>query len=141
MKYAAKKTWPEKSPSWEHEGDADNVDAFAKEFATIEQLGLDAEFVVMSKDGAEQGVRFFRVAGASPYELAPAGPRVGGEPATPQAEPPAATDDESLSEPVALPSLGPVISMIGYMGKVAIIATLGIAAMAVVISYLRSWLG
>jgi hypothetical protein len=141
VKYAAKKTWPEKSPSWEHQGDADNVDAFAKEFATIEQLGLDAEFVVMTKDGGDQGIRFFRVASVSPYQFAPAGPHSGSDSTSGAAAPADADGEEAPSEPEGLPSLSPVISMIFYMGKVGLIAALAIAAMAGVMSYVRSWLG
>ena len=36
MKFAAKRTWPEKASSWEHEGDADSAQGFALEFATSE---------------------------------------------------------------------------------------------------------
>ena len=48
---------------------------------------------------------------------------------------------EDESEPVGLPNLSPVISMLFYMGKVAFIATAGIALMALIITYLRKFLG
>jgi hypothetical protein len=47
---------------------------------------------------------------------------------------------EDDSEPVGLPNLSPVISMLFYMGKVAFIATAGIALMALIITYLRKFL-
>ncbi|MBK1719692.1 hypothetical protein [Thiocystis violacea] len=146
MKFAAKRTWPEKSSSWEHQGDADAVEAFASEFAKIERLAVDTEFVVMGKDGDDQNIRFFRVASTAPYALVPAESRTGGAMASPAPE---RTDTSSAAEsdppetdgdPVALPSIQPVISMVFYMGKVAVIATVGIALMAVFISLLKGWL-
>ncbi len=140
MKFAAKRTWPEKSPSWEHEGDAENAEAFASEFATIEQLAVDTEFVVMTKGGDGQGTRFFRITGNSPYSFVPAEPRA--STAASQAtsvglaEPASAEADE---EQVGMPNLRPVISMLFYMGKVAAIAMGSILVVAVAGHYLRLW--
>lgn len=140
MKFAAKKTWPEKSPSWEHQGDADGVDAFASEFAVIEQLSVDTEFVVMSKEADGQSIHFFRVAGTAPYALVPAQSRTAGVGVESIGSASPGESERSESEEVALPSIQPVISMVFYMGKVAVIATVGIALMAVLISLLKGWL-
>ncbi|BCU07860.1 hypothetical protein [Allochromatium tepidum] len=143
MKFAAKRTWPEKATTWEHEGEADGAESFASEFATLEQLAVDTEFVVMCKEGDAQQALFFRVSDTAPYRLEPAKARTAtGATAAPEAASgpgPSAAEDES--EPVGLPNLSPVISMIFYMGKVAFIATAGIALMAVVISQLKKVLG
>ena len=139
MKFAAKRTWPEKASTWEHQGDADDVESFASEFATLEHLAVDTEFVVMQKEGDSQEARFFRVAASSPYRLEPAGPRTA---ASVPSDAPSTVEEggEEESVPAGLPNLSPVISMIFYMGKVAFIATAGIALMAVVITYLRKFL-
>ncbi|MBK1725224.1 hypothetical protein [Thiocystis violacea] len=139
MKFAAKRTWPEKVSSWEHEGEAETIDAFAMEFATIEQLAADSEFVVMAKEGGAPSTQFFKVTGVAPYTLGSAEPRSASSAAS--APEVAADDPEMEAQPVAMPNLSPVISMFFYMGKVAVIATLGIALMAVVITYLKNWLG
>ncbi|ADC63490.1 hypothetical protein Alvin_2580 [Allochromatium vinosum DSM 180] len=136
VKFAAKRTWPDKATTWEHQGEADDVESFASEFATLEQLAVGAEFVVMCKDEDEQGVRFFRVAATAPCRLEPAEARTAST--ADAGSEPAAGEDES--EPVGLPNLSPVISMIFYMGKVAFIATAGIALMALIITYLRKFL-
>lgn len=137
MKFAAKRTWPEKASSWEHEGEADSIEAFATEFASIEQLAVDSEMVVMTKEGGPSS-QFFKVTGTSPYTLGPADQRSAAAPAASTAE---SVEETSEVEPVGMPSLSPVISMLFYMGKVAVTATLVIAAMAVGITYLKHWLG
>lgn len=139
MKFAAKRTWPDKATTWEHQGEADDAESFASEFATLEQLAADTEFVVMCKDGDGQGVRFFRVAATAPYRLEPAEARAATTAdAGATGQTPEGGEDES--EPVGLPNLSPVISMLFYMGKVAFIATAGIALMALIITYLRKFL-
>lgn len=143
MKFAAKRIWPDKASTWEHQGEADDAQSFASEFATLEQLAVDTEFVVMGRDGDGQEVRFFRIAATTPYRLEPAEARTGtaaGSPDAGSASPqPEGSEDES--EPVGLPNLSPVISMLFYMGKVAVIATAGIALMAVLITQLKKVLG
>jgi hypothetical protein len=142
VKFAAKRTWPDKASTWEHQGEADDAESFASEFATLEQPAVDTEFVVMCKDGDGQGVRFFRVAATAPYRLEPTEARTATTAGTPEAgsTSPAPESSEDESEPVGLPNLSPVISMLFYMGKVAFIATAGIALMALIISYLRKFL-
>ena len=142
MKFAAKRTWPDKATTWEHEGEAKGAESFASEFATLEQLAVDTEFVVMCKEGDAQPPLFFRVAATAPYRLEPAKARTAtGATSAPEAgSSPEPSTDEDESEPVGLPNLSPVISMIFYMGKVAFIATAGIALMAVGISFLRKLL-
>ena len=127
MKYAAKRTWPEKSQAWEHQGDSVSIDAFASEFAVVEQLPVDTEFVVMEKEGDSPTLRFFRVQSAAPCRLTSVEPRGNGS-----VSEPAGTVDHVTgeAETVALPSIRPFISMIFYMGKVGLIATAGIAVLA-----------
>ncbi|TCT20712.1 hypothetical protein [Thiobaca trueperi] len=134
VKYAAKRTWPEKSAVWEHQGEAETAQAFAVEFATIEQLGVDVEFLVMEREGGGE-IQFFRVAGTSPFRVLPAESRAGGVVA------PAATAvDESEPEPIAMPSMSPVISMLTYMARVAFMAILVIAVLGFAMKYIRAWL-
>ncbi len=146
MKFAAKRTWPDKSSSWEHQDDADNVEAFATDFASIEQLAIESEFVVMAREGADPAAQFFRVAAIAPYQLVRVErPRTATAQATPIENSPSAEPEEGAgvdtpSEPVGMPSLSPVISMLFYMGKVGLIATLFIALMAVVLGYVKDWL-
>ncbi|QGU33366.1 hypothetical protein [Thermochromatium tepidum] len=141
MKFAAKRTWPDKSPTWEHHAEADDAQSFALEFATIEQLAVDTEFVVMARGTEVSEPFFFRVAGTAPYRLEPAQRRTGS--ATAVAE--GAVEDtgqgndvgQGDERPVTLPSMGPAISMLFYMGKVLFIATAAIALIALVIEYFR----
>lgn len=141
MKFAAKRTWPDKAATWEHQDEANDAQAFASEFATLEQLTVDTEFVVMCKDGADQTAHYFRVAAVNPYQLEPATARSSS--AAPESATVAETEtpaDDDDAAPVGMPNLSPVISMVFYMGKVAFIATAGIALMAVGISALRRFL-
>ncbi len=134
MKYAAKITWPEKSPSWQHQGESGSAQAFAVEFATVEQLGMDSEFVVMEKEGGSPEIHFFRVVGCSPYRVAAAESRVA--PAQTVDVKPASTvgadapGKEEEAEGAGAISMGPVISLIIYMAKVAVVATASIAGLA-----------
>ncbi|MGQ9659665.1 MAG: hypothetical protein ACUVT0_06135 [Thermochromatium sp.] len=142
MKFAAKKTWPDKATTWEHQGEAGDVQSFALEFAILEQLTTDTEFVVMRKDGDSQEAWFFRVAETAPYRLEPAGARTGGSGSRTPAENSGATGEgDEESAPVGMPSLRPFISMLFYMGKVAFIAIAGVALMAVVITQIRKAFG
>lgn len=136
VKYAAKRTWPEKSAAWEHQGEAETAQAFAVEFATIEQLGVDVEFLVMAREGDGE-IQFFRVVSTSPCQILPAEPRTGGAAAPAAAQIDAADDAPA---PIAI-SLSPVISMMTYMGKVAVMAIVVIGVLAFVMKYIRSLLG
>lgn len=133
MKYAAKITWPEKSPSWQHQGDAGSAQAFAIEFATLEQLGMDTEFVVMEKEGGSPEIHFFRVVGRAPYRVAAAESRAGAPQATdavPRAATAAEPADSGEAEAAGFPGIGPVISLIVYMAKVAVVAIAAIVVLA-----------
>lgn len=136
VKYAAKITWPEKSSSWQHQGDAGSAQEFAVEFAKLEQLGMETEFVVMEKEGGNSEIHFFRVVGCSPYRVAAAESRAGGtrsSDAAPLAAGPATPAPSSEEEdPGVSFGLGPVISLIIYMAKVAVVAIASIALLALV---------
>ncbi len=79
MKYTARRTWPEKSKSWEYLGESESLEEFALAFATDKALAVDTEFVVIEKAGAESEIEFFKVTRASPYGLVTAAPRVESE--------------------------------------------------------------
>jgi hypothetical protein len=79
MKYSARRTWPEKSKTWEYLGEAESLQDFALAFATDKKLDVGDEFVVIEKAGAESEIEFFKVTRASPYGLATADPRVDSE--------------------------------------------------------------
>lgn len=137
VKYAAKRTWPEKSAAWEHQGEAETAQAFAVEFATIEQLGVDVEFLVMAREGDGE-IQFFRVAGTAPFQILPAEPRTGGAPVPAAAMQTDVADDGP--DPMPMPSMSPVISMLTYMAKVAFMAVVAIAVLGFAMKYIRAWL-
>ncbi|MCF7996793.1 MAG: hypothetical protein K9L88_18470 [Chromatiaceae bacterium] len=95
MKYTARRTWPEKSKSWEYLGESESLEEFALAFATDKALAVDTEFVVIEKAGAESEIEFFKVTRASPYGLVTAAPRVEGESAPGKAAP---RDDPTAAE-------------------------------------------
>ncbi len=155
MKYAAKRTWPEKSKVWDHEGDAESIQAFAAEFATVEQLGLDAEFLVMEKGGESPEIRFFRVSGTSPYRFTAVeqsrassdqsvaeGPQSGALPIdTAQSMERQADKVETDAQSEFVPDFRPAISLIAYMAKVSLIIGGTVAVLAVVITYAKKVFG
>lgn len=144
VKYAAKRTWPDKPRSWEVQGEAATAEAFALDFAADQGLGLGTELVVIEKEGDDSEIQFFKVAKTAPYQLVPAEPRAGG-PAAPalQEEPgtasaaPSETDASDSASP-AVPNLRPFVSMILYMVKVGVIAMVVIYALAMLFRYIRS---
>lgn len=138
VKYAAKKTWPEKSAAWEHQGEAETMQAFAAEFASVERLGLDTEFVVMEREGDSGDIQFFRVSNTSPCQIVPAEPKAGDAAKSTAASQTEAADD--APEPMAMPSMSPVISMLTYMAKVAFMAVVAIAVLGFAMKYIRAWL-
>ncbi|MCG6896680.1 MAG: hypothetical protein LJE60_06180 [Thiocapsa sp.] len=143
MKYAVKRTWPDKPKSWELQGEAASAEAFALDFATSQGLGMGTELVVIEKEGDDSEIQFFKVANASPYQLVPAEPRAGG-PAPPAAQDPAALPSTPSSADVpevgslAVPSVRPFVSMIFYMVKVGVIAMAIIYGLAMLFRYIRS---
>ncbi|MBK1631599.1 hypothetical protein CKO31_12760 [Thiohalocapsa halophila] len=76
MRYAARRTWPEKIKAWEYISEAEDMEAFALMFAEDKQLAADTEFVVIEKAGAESEIEFFKVSRTEPYALIAAEPRV-----------------------------------------------------------------
>ncbi len=136
MKYAAKRTWPDKPKSWEVKGEAETAEAFALEFAAEKGLGLGTEIVVIEREDDDGEILFFKVSNTSPYQFVSAAPRVGGADSAPVGEA-AAVTSAPLSDPTPadvtvttpeLPNLRPFRSMIFYMAKVAVTAVALIAA-------------
>jgi hypothetical protein len=76
MRYAARRTWPEKIKTWEYISEAEDMEAFALMFAEDKHLEADTEFVVIEKAGAESEIEFFKVTRTEPYALIAAEPRV-----------------------------------------------------------------
>lgn len=120
MNYAAKRIWPERSASWQHEGEADSAENFALEFAAVEQLAEAVEFVVFERTGGES--QYFRVSACAPYQLEPCEPR------------PANDFDEFV------PTFGLALKTFVYMGKVAAIAIAAIIVAYFGFDYIRAWL-
>jgi hypothetical protein len=152
VKYAAKRTWPDKPKSWEAKGEAETAEAFALGFAADQGLGLGTELVVIEREGEDAEIQFFKIANTSPYQLAQAEPRAGpgsGETAreapSSAAAPTASADEaeEQDARAVAAPldSLRPFKTMVFYMGKVALIAFGAIFALGYLFRYLRSAAG
>ena len=76
MKYAARRTWPQKSSTWEMEAEAEDVVKFAERFAGDQQLALDDEFLVIEKEGPDSDIQFFKVASDDPYKVISTEPRI-----------------------------------------------------------------
>jgi hypothetical protein len=148
VKYAAKRTWPDKPKSWEAKGEAETAEAFALEFAADQGLGLGTELVVIEREGEDAEIQFFKIANTAPYQLAHAEPRAGGAGGTPPQDPPrepspappggepGGANTEVAAAP--LDSLRPFKTMILYMVKVAVIAFAVIYALGYLFKYLRS---
>jgi hypothetical protein len=125
MRYAAKRTWPDRPKAWEQQGEGETLEAFALTFATDRGLGVGTEFVVLDKDSDDATLESFRVTGADPYTLGPTGPRPEGQaaassphgPWSPEALAAAAANTEP---PPAFS--GAAMSFMFYMIKVAVIA-------------------
>lgn len=75
MKYAAKRVWPEAPKQWEYEGEADDMEAFAIEYARSQQLEQGTEMIVIEK-GGDLGLDYFRVSATEPYGVSATQPRL-----------------------------------------------------------------
>jgi hypothetical protein len=71
MRYAAKRTWPDRPKAWEQHGEADNIEAFALTFASDYGLGVGTEFEVLDKDSDDAALVPYRVTCTIPYTLGP----------------------------------------------------------------------
>ena len=144
VKYAAKRTWPDKPKAWEAKGEAESAEAFALSFAADQGLGLGTELVVIERDSDDAEIQFFKVSNTSPYQMAQAEPRVSGS-APPQHENPIKSSLSAAPEQTADPSvetspldnLRPFRSMIFYMAKVALVAAAVIYALGMLFRYIR----
>lgn len=136
MRYAAKRTWPDRPKSWEHQGEGENLEAFALDFASDRGLGVGTEFVVLDKDSDDASLEFFRVTGTEPYALGPTGARPEG-PAGAQGQPdsPFATGAAPDSAPPAA-FVSSALSFVWFMGKVAILALVAVVAIGYVLRQL-----
>jgi hypothetical protein len=71
MKFAAKRTWPDRPKTWEHHGEAETLQDFALAFAADRGLGIGTEFEVLDKDSDEATLVSFRVTATDPYAVGP----------------------------------------------------------------------
>jgi hypothetical protein len=143
VKYAAKRTWPDKPKSWEAKGEAETAEAFALDFAADKGLGLGTELVVMEMDGDDAEIQFFKVANTSPYQMRQAEPRATGTAASREESPGETSPTDAVAESqdaaaAALPDLRPFKTMVLYMIKVALVAFAAIYAFGLLFRYLRS---
>jgi hypothetical protein len=148
VKYAAKRTWPEKPKAWEFKGEAESAADFALDFASTQDLRLGTEIVVIERESDEADIQFFKVSSTSPYQIAAADPRPSGEIAdsgqAQAASPAAGASSTSIpatpteAETAVMPSMRPFSSMIFYMLKIGFIATAIIFALGMLLKYLRA---
>ena len=123
MRYAAKRTWPDRPKAWEHQGEADNLEDFALAFAADRGLGEGSEFIVLDKDSEDATLESFRVNSTDPYTLGSADARTA-QPATgsrPDAWSGTAQDMATDSE-TPPPFVNSAASFMFYMVKIAVLA-------------------
>ncbi len=109
MRFAAKRTWPDRPAAWEQQGEAENLESFALAFAANQGLGLGTEFMVLDKDSDDATLESFRVTGIDPYTLGAPGAR-------PEGQLSSAVDDPRP------PFVASAVSFMFYMIKIAVIA-------------------
>ncbi len=129
MKYAARRTWPTKSNTWEHHGEGDNIGAFAVEFAAKRRLPVDSEFIVIEQAGPDSDIQFFKVTGLSPYQVTTAEPRIESAKPSSQATPTHYTRDWI--------GLSPFISTAINMTKVGVLAILTVGALIALVRWIK----
>lgn len=122
MRYAAKRTWPDRPPAWEQHGEAENLEAFALAFATERRLALGNEFEVLDKDSDDAALVGFRVTGTDPYRLAPPGSEASGS-----------TDGHPPPPPFAVSAMG----FFFYMAKTALILMVIMGGIMFALKYLN----
>jgi hypothetical protein len=132
MKFAAKRTWPERPKSWEYQGEAETPEACALEFASSRYLALDTELVVMDRQGEDAEIQFFRVTGTDPYRVVMADPSDRQEPpATPSQEP---TEQQEAAEFIGL---RPIMSSLWFVVKVGFIAVAIVGGLGMLLRHFR----
>ncbi|WP_295389067.1 hypothetical protein [uncultured Thiodictyon sp.] len=124
MRYAAKRTWPDRPKAWEHQGEAETIEAFALTFAAEHGLGVGSEFEVLDKDSDDAALVPFRVVCTIPYTLGPVESHADAQ-AGAQAAPPSA----------APPFAGAAMSFGFYMFKVTGLTVAVMVAIIIVLKY------
>ena len=109
MRFAAKRTWPDRPTAWEQQGEAESLESFALAFAANQGLGLGTEFMVLDKDSDDATIESFRVTDIDPYTLGAPGAHHEGQTST-------AVGD---TQP---PFVASAASFMFYMIKIAVIA-------------------
>ncbi|WP_295446568.1 hypothetical protein [uncultured Thiodictyon sp.] len=121
MRYAAKRTWPDRPKAWEHQGEGEGLEAFALAFASEYGLGVGSEFEVLDKDSDDAALVSFRVASTMPYTLGPVAAHTDAQAGTPADAPPFA---------------GAAMSFGFYMVKVTTLVLGVTAALFLILKYL-----
>jgi hypothetical protein len=98
VKFAAKRTWPDHPKTWERQGEAESLEAFALAFASDAGMGVGTELMAVQKDADDPAIELFKVTAVDPYVLGPAQPRPAG-PAAPQIAPQTASNTQATSVP------------------------------------------
>lgn len=136
MRYAAKRTSPDRPKTWEQHGEAESLEAFALAFAADRGLGMGTEFEVIDKDSDDATLVGFRITGTDPLTL--------GNPGTREVEPVAdraadrTTDQTAEQHSGQAPPPAFVGSALGfflYMAKVAVLILGGVAGLMFVLKY------
>lgn len=122
MKYAAKRTWPDRPKAWEQQGEADNLESFALTFATDFGLGVGTEFVVLDRDSDDANLESFRVTGTDPYTLGSADARTAQTVATEQPGPWSSAGPDATTGGDPPPFVNSAASFMFYMVKIAVLA-------------------
>lgn len=116
MRYAAKRTWPDRPKTWEHHGEGNTVAEFALAFAAERGLGIGTEFEVLDKDSDDAGLVSFRVTATAPYALSPTGVQEPDQSAVHQSAHP--TGNEPAPPPFASAALGFLMFMAKTTGGI-----------------------
>ncbi len=115
MRYAAKRTWPDRPKAWEQQGEAENLEAFALAFASDQGLGLGTEFEVLDKDSDDAALVSFRIVSTLPYTLGPGGAHL--------------EDQAGAEAPPPPPFSASALSFILYMAKIPVLVLVVMAGL------------
>ena len=99
MKFAAKRTWPDQPKTWERQGEAESLEAFALAFASDAGLGVGTEMMVVQKDSDDPAIELFRVTATDPHVLGPVQPRAAAPAQPVAAAPQGAPETGAPSQP------------------------------------------
>lgn len=137
MKFAAKRTWPDHPKTWERQGEAETLEAFALAFASDAGLGVGTELMVVQKDSDDPAIELFRVNANDPYVLGPAQARAVASAESAPALPPQTAPDASAPQQPRNPAdykvgMAAVGATMWSLGK-PFLTTFGIVAVIILV--------